>query len=169
MNLNELTYYTREWVFVDAMKSARPWVSTNSNGQPFSTGQTVQTDENGWPELQQDQAAHTLLLIDKPGAYPAGTYNVFFDTEAGSIELKFQFDATNVQTVGPGHMTFEVNSATKNGILMRVIGKNPGTNLATNIRVMMPLDQPQAGSFHPIERRGPVCWGPGAMRQVRTQ
>ncbi len=156
MNLNEVSYFTREWVFIDAMKIARPWVSTNPNGQPFSTGQTVQTDANGWPELQQGQAAHTLLLVET-GGYPAGTYNVYFDTEVGSIDLKFAFDATNEQTIGPGHKTFEVTSPSKNGILMRVIGVGAGTNRATNIRVMMPISQPLTGSFHPtfINKLGP--------------
>lgn len=159
MNLSEVTYYSREWVFVDAMKSARPWVSTNPNGQPFSTGQTVQTDANGWPELQQGQAAHTLLLIEKPevlppetstsNGYPAGTYNVYFDTDAGKIDLEFEFDATNVKNIGEGHKTFEVTTPSKNGILMRVIGLESGTNRATNIRVMMPdYDDASQSPFH---------------------
>ncbi len=150
MNLNEVTYYTREWVFVDVVRSARPWVSTGVNGQPFDNGQPVQTDDNGWPKLQQNQAAQTLLLIDNPG-YPAGTYNVYFDTIEGSIRLEFEFNATNVQTISPGHMTFDVDTPSKHGILMRVIGENPGTNRATNIRVMMPgfVNSPTTSSFHP--------------------
>jgi dockerin type I repeat protein len=159
MNLTEVTYYSRAWTFVDAVRTARPWVSTNTNGQPFDTKQTVEVDENGWPDLQPGQAAQTLLLTDKAGAYPEGTYNVAFD---GTGTIAFEFDATNVQTpqtLGPGQMSFNVSSASKNGILMRVISNNEGDHI-TNIRVWMPGYEDPAGeasSFHPtfVERLQP--------------
>ena len=143
MNMNEVTYYTREWVFVNAVNSARPWVMTHPDGQPFDTGQTVPTDTHGWPQLAPGQAAQTLMLTNKPAAYPAGTYIVEFD---GSGEIKFEFDASNAQNTGPGQMSFDVITPTKNGILMRVIANNPGDHI-TNIRVWMPGTQGQVSSF----------------------
>lgn len=142
MNLSEIAYYSREWAFVDAVRSARPWVSTNTSGQPFDTGQTVQTDANGWPLLQPGQAAHTLLLTDKPAAYPTGQYVVTWE---GSGTLAFGFDATNVQTVGSNRMTFNVNSATKNGILMRAMN-----GPVKNIHVWMPGYEDAPSPFHPL-------------------
>ncbi len=138
MNLNEVTYYSREWAFVDAMKTARPWVMTNPNGQPFDTGQTVPTDPNGWPILQPSQAAHTLLLTTKPG-YPAGTYTVEYD---GTGSIEFEFDATNIQNTGPGTITFDVVTPSNSGILMRVIGD------VSNVRVWMPGFVNAPSSFH---------------------
>ncbi len=146
INLNELTYYTRELAFVDAVKSARPWVSTNPSGQPFDTGQTVNTDANGWPILQSGQAAQTLMLVDKPGAYPTGTYTVTFD---GDGELDFEFDASNVQLVSTGRMTFQVNSASSSGILMRISRSNPSDHVR-NIKVWMPGYEGATSSFHDL-------------------
>lgn len=154
MNLNEVTYYTREWVFVNVVNNARPWVMSNPNGQPFDTGQPVPTDANGWPNLQPGQAAQTLLLTDKPGGYPTGTYQVEFD---GTGSIAFQFDATNVQSTGPGTMSFDINNATKNGVLMRIIANNAGDHI-TNVRVWMPGTQGQTSPFeqgHFIERLRP--------------
>ncbi len=146
MNLSEIAYFSRELVFVDAVKSARRWVATNPNGQPFDTGGTVTTDANGWPLLQPGQSAQTLLLTDKPGAYPVGTYNVTFD---GSGTLAFEFDASNAQVTGAGTMTFNVNTATDNGVLMRIVSSDPA-NPVTNIRVWMPTFGPGSPSaFHP--------------------
>ncbi len=135
MNLTEIAYFSRELVFVDAVKSARRWVDTNPNGVPFDTGQTVATDANGWPILGSGQSAQTLLLIDKPASYPVGTYNVTFD---GTGTLAFEFDASNVQVTGAGTMTFQVNVASDNGILMRVVTSAAAPNHVRNIRVWMP-------------------------------
>ena len=146
MNLSEIAYFSRELVFVDAVKSARRWVRTNPNGQPFDTGGTVVTDANGWPILQPGQSAQTILLSDKPANYPAGTYTVTFD---GSGTLEFDFDASNAQVTGSGTMTFNVGTATDNGILMRIETSNPA-NHVRNIRVWMPgYDANSPSSFHP--------------------
>ena len=145
MNLSEIAYFSRELVFVDAVKSARRWVRTNPNGQPFDTGGTVSTDANGWPILQNGQSAQTLLLTDKPAAYPVGTYNVTFD---GSGTLAFEFDAGNAQVTGAGTMTFDVNTASDNGILMRIVNSNPGDPVR-NIRVWMPGFDESSSAFHP--------------------
>ncbi len=143
INLSEVAYFSREWVFVDAVRTARRWVSTNPNGQPFDSGQTVVTDANGWPILQAGQAAQTLLLTTKAG-YPAGPYTVTFD---GTGTLAFEFDATNVQPDGPNRMTFDVNTATKNGILMRITSSDPADHVR-NIRVWMPGFENAPSSFH---------------------
>jgi hypothetical protein len=146
MNLSEIAYFSRELVFVDAVKSARRWVSTNPNGQPFDTGQTVATDADGWPILQAGEAAQTLLLTDKPAAYPVGTYTVTFD---GTGTLAFEFDAGNVQLTGPGTMTFDVNVASDNGILMRIASSSAGDPVR-NVRVWMPgFSASSPSAFHP--------------------
>ena len=147
MNLSEIAYYSREWAFVDAVRSARRWVSTNPNGQPFDDGRTINTDANGWPLLQAGQAAHTLLLTDNPAAYPTGQYVV---TWQGTGTLEFGFDATNVQNAGPNRMTFNVTSATKNGILMRVTSSVAAPNNIKNIRVWMPTYENAPSPFHPL-------------------
>ncbi len=145
MNLSEVAYFSREWVFVDGMRSAKPWVSTNPNGQPFDTGQTVQTDADGWPILQAGEAAQTLMLTEK-AAYPAGQYVVTFD---GTGQLAFEFDAENVQLVSPGRMTFDVVNATDTGILMRIVSSDPNDPVK-NIKVWMPSFENAASSFHPL-------------------
>lgn len=147
INLSEIAYFSREWAFVDAVRSARRWTSTNLNGQPFDDGRTIQTDANGWPLLQPGQAAHTLLLVDNPAAYPTGQYVVTWE---GTGTLEFGFDATNVQNAGTKRMTFNVTSATKNGILMRVTSSAAAPNNIKNIRVWMPTYENATSPFHPL-------------------
>ncbi|MEZ6192920.1 MAG: hypothetical protein R3C45_16735 [Phycisphaerales bacterium] len=147
MNLSEIAYFSREWAFVDVVRSARRWTSTTPSGQPFDDGRTVNTDANGWPLLQAGQAANTLLMVDNPAAYPTGQYVVTWE---GTGTLEFGFDATNVQNAGTRRMTFNVTSATKNGILMRVTSTAAAPNNIKNIRVWMPTFENAASPFHPL-------------------
>lgn len=81
INLNRVTDYSPEIVFVDAFKQARNWISHNeAPGGPWSTGVEVDYDENGYPlqipfdnGVDSPQRVRTLMLWTLPEeGFPAG-------------------------------------------------------------------------------------------------
>ena len=83
MNLEPHSYYSREFPFLDFMKSCRPWVTQNASGwNPMDTGQIehIDLDDNGYPlsspvvveGFHEPQIVATM--IGTTGAYPAGRY-----------------------------------------------------------------------------------------------
>jgi len=144
MNLSEVAYFSREWVFVDAMKAHRKWVATDQDGSPFDTGQTVQLDANGWPTLQGIQAAQTLMFQGNGGFYPGGQYVCTYD---GTGDIEIDFDASNVVKT-PGRITFDV-TPTNAGLRLRINSSSAVPNHVRNIKVWMPGFEGAASPFHP--------------------
>ena len=144
INLAQLAYYSRDWVFVDAVKQAMPWVATNPNGDPFDLGEEVQTDADGWPLLQAGEAAQTIMFSGLQGAYPAGQYVCTYD---GSGELVFDWDANAVST-SPGRILVNV-SPSNTGILMRIAASDPSDPIR-NIKLWMPGFEDAPSPFHPL-------------------
>jgi hypothetical protein len=145
MNLAEVTYYTREWVFVDAMKQSRHWLPTRTGGsKPWDSGETLNLDANGWPILRDGQAAHTIMYIDTKGSYPAGRYVCTYDGD-GVVELSY--DATVVSRRA-GRVVANV-TPTNRGIYLRIDKSNPN-NPVRNIKVWLPGFENSASPFHPL-------------------
>lgn len=144
INLSKVNYYNREWVFVDAVKQSKPWVATNPNGNPFDTGEVVETDINGWPLLQPDKAAQTLMFSQMQGAYPAGEYVCTYE---GTGTLVFQWDGLAIDTQ-PGRIIVDVNP-TDTGILMRIAASDPADPIR-NIKLWMPGFEDAQSPFHPL-------------------
>jgi hypothetical protein len=145
MNLAPVTYYTREWVFVDAMKQSRKWLPTRPGGSnPWDSGQTLRLDANGWPILRDGQAAHTVMYIDTQGAYPAGRYVCTYD---GDGEVELGYDA-RVVSRRKGRVVADV-TPTNRGIYLRIDRSNP-KNPVRNIKVWLPGFEGAASPFHPL-------------------
>ena len=145
INLAEVTYYSREWVFVDVMKQARPWLPTKpGSSSPWNSGEELRLNENGYPLLADGQAAHTHVMIDNEGAYPAGKYICTYDGE-GDIELAFDAKVTR-----RGNNRIELSvTPSDNGIYLRIDKSNP-TNPVRNIKIWMPGFEKAESSFHPL-------------------
>ncbi len=145
MNLAEVTYYTREWVFVDAMKQSRDWLPTRTGGSnPWDSGETLKLDVNGWPILRAGQAAHTIMYTDARGAYPAGRYVCTYD---GDGEVELDFDARVVSRRN-GRIVADV-TPTNRGIYLRIDKSNPN-NPVRNVKVWLPGFEGAASAFHPL-------------------
>ena len=145
VNLAEVTYYTREWVFADAMKQARAWLPTRpGDSNPWDSGETLQQDSNGWPILKPGQAAHTITLHDMQGAYPAGRYVCTYE---GSGEIAFGFDASVVRQ-DSNRIELDVNPS-NNGIYLRIDASDPN-NPVRNIRIWHPGLENSDSAFHPV-------------------
>lgn len=144
INLSQVNYFSREWVFVDAVKQSKPWVATNPNGNPFDTGETVETDINGWPLLQPGTSAQTLMFSQMQGAYPTGEYICTYE---GTGVLVFQWDGLAIDSE-PGRITVDVNP-TNTGILMRIAESDPSDPIR-NIKLWMPGFENAQSPFHPL-------------------
>jgi hypothetical protein len=135
VNLAPAKDYQSGWVFVDVMRTARPWLSqtTQAPGGPWDTGAALSLTANGWPaSLESGQAASTLMCREIDGRYPAGRYVCLYEGE-GTIE--FGFDA-KVVSKGPGRMELEVIPS-EGGIFMTIKATNPADPIR-NVRVIMP-------------------------------
>ncbi len=145
MNLAEVTYYSREWVFIDVMKQARPWLPTTpGSSSPWNSGEELKLNENGYPLLAAGQAAHTHMMIATDGAYPAGKYVCTYD---GDGEIEFAFDAKVTRRVD-NRIELSVTPS-DNGIYLRIDRSNP-SNPVRNIKVWMPGFENAESSFHPL-------------------
>lgn len=135
VNLAPAKDYQTGWVFLDVMRTARPWLSqtTEAPSGPWDTGATINLTSDGWPaSLASGQAASTLMCREIDGRYPGGRYVCLYEGE-GTIE--FGFDATVVSR-SPGRIEMDVNPS-EGGIFMTIKSTNPA-NPARNIRVIMP-------------------------------
>jgi hypothetical protein len=145
INLAEVTYYTREWVFADAMKRARPWLPTRSGGSnPWDSGETLELNAQGWPILRNGQAAHTITLNDMDGAYPAGRYVCTYD---GDGEVVLDFDARVVRR-SSNRLEVDVTPSSS-GIYLRIDKSDP-TNPVRNVRLWLPGLESADSAFHPF-------------------
>jgi hypothetical protein len=144
MNLSFVTYWTREWVFTNVIRQSKGWFSTNTGGNPYDDGGSVQTDANGWPILPAGKAAATIMLNATDGRYPGGKYICTYDGEG---DIVFGWDAKN-GAKQPGRI--EVNVTPSNtGIYMRIENSNP-SNRVRNVKLIHEdlVDHPS--SFHPL-------------------
>ena len=145
MNLAEVNYYDREWVFVDAMKMAREWLPTRPGGSdPWNTGENLKLNDQGWPILKNNQAAHTIMFRDTDGAYPAGRYVCTYD---GDGDVVLDFDAKMVHQT-KGRVVADV-TPTNLGIYLRIDRSNPN-NPVRNVKVWLPGFEDAKSPFHPF-------------------
>lgn len=145
INLAEVTYYTREWVFVNAMNQSRDWLPTRSgSGTPWDSGESLKLNAEGWPILRAGQAAHTVMYADARGAYPAGRYVCTYDGD-GSIEMDFDARVVNSRK---GRLVAEVTPS-NNGIYLRIDKSNP-KDPVRNVKVWLPGFENSSQVFHPL-------------------
>jgi hypothetical protein len=130
-NLADVQDYSGEWVFVDAFKQSRPWIS-GSEGT-WDDGKKLDLDEHGWVRsLAPGQIARTLMFWREGLRYPSGRYVVRYDGE-GTIAY---FANEKVVQSTRGRDVLEVD-AKKGGIGLFLSSTNP-QNPLRNIRVIMP-------------------------------
>ncbi len=134
VNFDELRDWNPTWVFTDAMKIARPWLSQIPGSlAPWNTGAPINADPNGWPILNFGQSAATLLFHEVQADYPGGVYNVFWD---GVGTMEYDHDASLLQHVGPGHDQIFV-SPSDLGMIIK-ISTSDANNHVRNVRVILP-------------------------------
>lgn len=148
VNLSGIVSWAEGYAFVDAFKSARPWIA-QLPGQPWGEGGAIATDADGWlTGLAPNQYVETVML-DGVADRPVGTYTLLYDGE-GTFE--FAGNATFISEPEPGRILVDMAAGT-GGIWLRIMDTDPnGTgDYLRNIRFVMPgfettyLTEP----FHP--------------------
>jgi hypothetical protein len=120
INLSGVVDWSSELVFVDAFKSARPWIS-QAKGQPWGKGGPLDLDERGNVQsLRDGQFAETVVWTDFGTRYPAGRYVCL---HAGDGDLDFTGDA-KVTKREKGRLTVEVQ-AKGGAAFARITRTNP--------------------------------------------
>ena len=151
MNLESVVDWSPAWVFTDAFKTSRPWIShaynTATGGMTWEGGGTVQVDARGWPtQLNQFRNAQgelihqrlgTLMFRDIGTAYPTGVYRAEWE---GMGNLTWGFAASLIEQ---GRTASGANYALLNvvpdeaGIYMRIDSMSSSDPIR-NVRVWMP-------------------------------
>jgi hypothetical protein len=133
MNIMSIDYWDRELMFVDAMKYASVWYTTNDAGD-WDTGQrnSVPADADGYAlQLPYNNLYFaTVTFLDT--IYPEGDYVVLYD---GDGDFEFGMGASVVSS-SAGRIVIHV-TASGNGIYM-VIKRSNVNNHVRNIRIIMP-------------------------------
>lgn len=97
INLSSVHDYSTEFVFTDAMKQSREWISFNADGTgPWSTNLAVPLQSNGFPiqipysdGINPPQKVRTLMLWDLPeSTFPSGNYRLIV-SGTGTVRLDF--------------------------------------------------------------------------------
>lgn len=145
MNLAGISDWTREWVFVDVFKHARPWISQDvGDDGPWDNKRPLRTTAEGWPILAKGQAAAALMCRELEGHYPAGVY---ICTYKGDGDIAFGHDAEEIQHVG-NRVELQVTPA-DGGIFLKIERSNP-KNPVRDIHVWMPGFENAKSTFHPL-------------------
>ena len=149
-NLTQVADYNRAWPFVDAFKSARPWIA-QQQGAPWGQGPLLQLDSHGWiTSLQPGQYAETIMYDnaqDDQADYPVGQYTLLYD---GSGTLSFDLQSATIDSQAPGRMVVDV-PAGLNGIFLIESATDP-SNPIRNIRFILPGFEStyRTQPFHPL-------------------
>ena len=101
INLSSVHDYSTEFLFIDAFKQSRSWISHQADGTgPWDTGVSIPLGENGYPlAIPYDngqnppQAVRTLMLWDLPDPFPTGEYRLIVEGE-GQVSLRFGASGT---------------------------------------------------------------------------
>jgi hypothetical protein len=130
-NLAQVEDYSGEWVFVDAFKQSRPWISGSEAN--WEDRRELDLDDRGWVRsLKPGQIARTLLFWREGLRYPSGKYTVLYEGE-GTITY---FVNDKVVQSSHGRDVLDVDWR-KGGIGLFLTATNP-RNPLKNIRVIMP-------------------------------
>ena len=146
INLAEITDYSPELVFIDAMRAARPWISHSATDFTWDTGQPINTDAFGWPtKLEPNQHLGTILMTSPDAPYPTGVYTILYE---GQGQIEVEWDAV-VSHRSPGQIFATVEDA--NIGIHLVITELDESDPIRNIRVILPgfEQQDPIPTFHP--------------------
>ena len=143
VNLGSVTYYSTAIPFVDVMKMADPFLSTNAPTASKSIWDTevadkIPRDENGYafelPTRVAGVPEPQILRASVVATLYGGRYTVFYD---GDGELSFPASPVSVVNRSAGRIDLEIE-ATRERPLFLAIERSNRSNHVRNIRVILP-------------------------------
>ena len=156
INPEPVSFYTRQWAFVDLMRSSQPWrtrPATNPDAA-WDTGDSADLalDPLGFPSFVPQVVdgvplvVETLMARETGGAYPGGRYSCLYDGEG---EITFGMDGRVVRA-RPGLIEVDV-TPTNAGVSLRIT-RSSRDDPVRNIRFIMPGFEAshEQQVFHPL-------------------
>ncbi|CAK9041028.1 unnamed protein product [Durusdinium trenchii] len=150
LSLSGVSYWTREWIFVDVFKHVGEWIAQELTSYDWNTGTELDLRSDGYPaRLELNQVATLLTVRDVERHYVGGWYTVIYDGEG---ILDFSMDVTCVHRMSRNHIQIYVNLTTglNNGIGIRLTDTNEADPVR-NIRIVTPgfEETYETSPFHP--------------------
>ncbi len=153
-NLGGVEDWSTDWVFVDAFKMARNWLTRSVGGYEWDSQKSgeIPLDANGWPSQLpftasdgNDHYVHTLMP-----AFAAGDYNLILEG-AGEIEFSGAAAGHFYPAGGTGTYTLTVPPGGEGTLFIKILTSSPADHIR-NIRVIMPgfSSTYQSQPFHPL-------------------
>lgn len=134
-NLSEIKDWATQMAFLDAFKSARPWITQCSDRDPGCDGKwstneddKLKLDDHGWvtalpaPEDPEQYTRVSTLMFRGVDPYPGGQYVVLYEGE-GTIEYRFDGEKIAAESK-PGRDVIQVTPS-KAGILLSITQTDP--------------------------------------------
>jgi hypothetical protein len=135
-NLNGVADWSTQQPFLDAFKSARPWITQCNSGEPGCKGgwstdefDQLNLDANGWVKSLPAPAdppeytrVSTLLLRELNGLYPGGKYVVLY---TGEGKLEYAFDARKDEAASKPGREVIIVTPSQQGIQLSVTATDP--------------------------------------------
>jgi hypothetical protein len=138
VGLSGLSYWSRQAVFTDVMKSSSStWISQHFTDYTWSTGETLHTAGTDYPaRLGPNQAVGVMMLRDLMENAEDGVYTVRWD---GDGIVLCSLEAVAIVRPAAGVMLCTMNFTTQfnNGLFLRIQYTNP-SDPVRNLRVFMP-------------------------------
>ena len=158
-NLDNVAYWSPEYVFVNALKSAKGWQARKDWATLVpAENDLISTDVNGWVTRLPTSAdgvsykwVSTVMLFGFGDNYPGGQYTILYDGEGVMSYGMDAKTATIRRTPGKDTVTVQPGLSGGGGIELHILETNPN-NYIRNIRVLMPgFDETneQNNLFHP--------------------
>ncbi len=155
MNLGGVEDWSTDWVFVDAFKMARLWLTRSVGGAEWDSGKRseIPVDANGWPTVipftaPSDGKQHFVHTIMP--AYSSGAYTVVLDG-AGQIQFWGAANATFNPAGGTNTYTLTVAPGSQGSLFINIF-QSSSSDPIRNVRVVMPgfASVYQTEPFHPL-------------------
>lgn len=143
INLSAVTYFATSIPFVDVMKMADPFLSTNAPGSPdkwdTEVAGKIPRDEDGYYPLElpvrvPGVAAPQIVRASVVAAQYPGRYTVLYD---GDGELDFPASPVSVASRAPGRIEIDLQAEKDRTLFISIVRSNRADHVR-NIRVIMP-------------------------------
>lgn len=169
INVNRVVDYNPSWVFVDAMKSSRPWIpiayNTVTKQETWNDGEALELNAFGMPaalkrwknedgQLIQQRIA-TLVFREIGDAFPAGPYRAEWKG-TGRVEFSLSATPREQSILDDGTHVAELDVIPSDaGIMIKILDVDPQDPIRA-LRLWMPPYQEEVFSsatkspFHPL-------------------
>lgn len=153
VNLAAYSDFSPEFLFKDAFKSGREWITFNpGNINLWDNGLAVPMRPDGYPAqvpFQDTVAVRTLVLWNLPHGYPAGDFTLLSEG-AGQIRVRLNGDWGSAMTFSsPANAVFHGDGTS--GIILEILQSDPADPVH-NIRFVLPgfAADFETQAFHPL-------------------